>query len=68
VAGHGQGRRDPQRQPHSPDQRLAAFGETAAAIASLGGILLLTVRGRGRPAARAPGAAGRRGGRFLRRR
>lgn len=50
------------------EKLLAAFGETAAAIASLAGILLLTVRGRGRPAVRAPGAADRRGGRFLRRR
>jgi hypothetical protein len=50
------------------EKLLAAFGETAAAIASLAGILLLTIRGRGRPAARAPGASGRRGGKFPRRR
>jgi hypothetical protein len=46
----------------------AAFGEAAAATASLAGILVLAIRAGRHPAARAPAAAGRRGGRFRRRR
>lgn len=42
----------------------AAFAETAAVIASLAGILLLTLRGARRRAARAHCASGRRDGRF----
>lgn len=41
-----------------------AFGEAAAGLASLAGILLLSIRAGRRPAGRAPGASGRRGGRF----
>jgi hypothetical protein len=47
----------------------AAFGEAAAGIASLAGILLLlSIRAGLRPTGTAPGASGHRGGRFLSRR
>jgi hypothetical protein len=43
----------------------AAFGEAAAGVASLAGILLLSIPADRRRAARAPGASGHRRGRFL---
>jgi hypothetical protein len=42
----------------------AAFGEAAAGIASLAGILLLSIRAGLRPTGTEPGASGHRGGKF----
>jgi hypothetical protein len=42
----------------------AAFGEAAAGIASLAGILLLSIRAGLRPTGTAPGASGHHGGKF----
>jgi hypothetical protein len=42
----------------------AAFGEAAEGIASLAGILLLSIRAGLRPTGAAPGASGHRGGKF----
>jgi hypothetical protein len=47
-----------------PEKLWAAFGEAAASIACLAGILLLSIRGGVRPTVTAPGASGHRGGRF----
>lgn len=42
----------------------AAFGEAAASVASLAGILLLSIRPGLRPSVTAPGESGHRGGKF----
>jgi hypothetical protein len=47
-----------------PEKLWAAFGEAAASIASLAGILLLSIRAGPRRTVTAPGASGHRGVRF----